>query len=37
MRQLGHITSCEFCGAILFDAALVEPAAEDPAGDAGIV
>jgi predicted nucleic acid-binding Zn-ribbon protein len=37
MRQLGHITSCEFCGAILYDAVLVEPAVEDPAGDAGIV
>lgn len=37
MRQLGQLTSCEFCGAILFDPALVEPATEDPAGDSGVV
>jgi hypothetical protein len=36
LRQLSNITSCEFCGAILYDAALVEPHAEDPAGDSGI-
>jgi predicted nucleic acid-binding Zn-ribbon protein len=37
LRQLSRITSCEFCGAILYDPALVEPGVEDPAGDAGIV
>jgi uncharacterized protein len=37
LRQLSRITSCEFCGAILFDPVLVEPGVEDPTGDAGIV
>jgi predicted nucleic acid-binding Zn-ribbon protein len=36
LRQLGQITSCEFCGAILYDPAVLEPEAEDPAGEAGI-
>ncbi|MCB1018410.1 MAG: hypothetical protein KDC27_00710 [Acidobacteria bacterium] len=31
-----NIIGCEFCGAILFEATLVEPAAEDPAGDSGV-
>ncbi|MEZ5363166.1 MAG: C4-type zinc ribbon domain-containing protein [Bryobacterales bacterium] len=36
MRLPDKIIGCEFCGAILFEAALVEPAAEDPAGDSGV-
>ncbi len=36
LRQPSDITPCEFCGAILFVPALVEPATEDPAGDAGV-
>ena len=36
LRQLSEITACEFCGAILYDAALVQPATEDPAGDSGV-
>ena len=37
LRQLSQITSCEFCGAILYDPATVEPAVEDPAGESGLV
>lgn len=37
LREHSMIIACEFCRAILYDAALVEPPAEDPAGDAGLV
>lgn len=36
MRQQARIVACEFCGAILYDVALVEPVVEDPAGESGL-
>ena len=36
LRQLSAITPCEFCGAILYDPAVIQPTVEDPAGESGI-